>query len=414
MSEEFFTRRLDNGMVLLAQRMGHVSSAAMTLLVPAGAAHDAAGADGAASVAAEWCFRGAGDRDTRQLNDALDALGCQRGETVRSEHVRFSSAQLGRNLHDVLALYADVLRRPRLSDATFEPCRNAVMQDLASLEDEPARKCNLLLREQFYPWPLGRCPYGHADALKALTPEAVREHVARGFSPSGAILAVAGNVDWDGLCAAAEAAFGDFAADAPPPVQPEPARRGVRHIAKDSAQQHIALAHASVPLSDERYYAARTAQTVLSGGMGSRLFAEVREKRGLVYHVSCRYNTLKDQAGLFTYAGTRPEVAQETFDVTVGELRRLREGITPDELARAKTQLKSSLVMQGESTGARARMLATDWYHLGRLRGLAEISDAIDAVTADDVLAYLDDYPAEDFTVLVIGPQDIETGATSA
>ncbi len=414
MQEEFFTKELANGLMLLGQRMGHVSSAAMCLLVPAGAAHDPDAAAGAGSVASEWCFRGAGERNTRQLNEALDALGCQHDETVLSEHARFTSAQLGRNLADVLAIYADILRRPALGDETFAPSRNIVLQDLVSLEDEPAQKANLLLRERFFPWPLGRCAYGEHDALKAMEPGAIREHVGRHFTPAGATIAVAGNLDWDAFCRAAEAAFGDWQPSEPPAIEPKPAGGGVTHLHKDSAQEHIALAHASVPLADKRYYAARTAQTVLSGGMGSRLFTEVREKRGLVYHVSCRYNTLKDHAGMFTYAGTRPEVAQQTFDVTVGELRRLAEGIEPEELARAKTQLKSSLVMQGESTSARAQALATDWHHLGRLRSLDEISEATDAVTADEVIAYLKDCPAERFTVLVLGPQEIDTGATDA
>ena len=104
-------------------------------------------------------------------------------------------------------------------------------------------------------------------------------------------------------------------------------------------------------------------------------------------------------------------MAQQTFDVTVGELRRLAEGIEPEELARAKTQLKSSLVMRGESTSARESALAGDWYHLKRVRPLAEVADDIDNVAADDVLAYLQAYPADNFTVLVIAPEPIDTGA---
>lgn len=114
---------------------------------------------------------------------------------------------------------------------------------------------------------------------------------------------------------------------------------------------------------------------------------------------------------MITYAGTTPPKAQETFDVTVRELRRLSEGMDSDELARAKTQLKSALVMQGESTQARAEALASDHYHLGRIRSLEETADAVDAVTEDDVLAYLAEYPASDFTILVIGPEPVDTSS---
>lgn len=411
MSEQFHVKELAGGLTLLGQPMTNVSSSAIDLVVPAGASHDPPGRAGAAAVAGEWCFRGAGERDTRSLNDAFDALGCRHHESVRSIHVGISATQLGRNLGDVLAILADVLRRPRLGDDTFEPCRALTEQDLAAMEDEPARKCNIMLREKFYPPPLGNCIFGTQEDLRALTPQAVREHTLARLTPAGSILAVAGSVDWQELCDVVEACFGDWSAPPPPPVETRDPAGGVTHVHKDSAQTHITLAHRAVPAGGGQYCAARLAEAVLSAGMSSRLFTEVREKRGLVYHVSSRYHSLKDVAGMFTYAGTVPDKAQETFDVTVGELRRLADGIEAEELARAKTQLKSSLVMQGESTAARAAALSGDWYHLGRLRSLRELADAIDNVTVEQVLAYLNDFPARDFTVLVIGPEPVDTGA---
>jgi len=409
-AEEFYTETLDNGLALLAQPMPNVASAATVLLLPAGAAWDSPGEAGSGHVALEWSLRGAGGRSTRELNDALDALGCHHNETVRSAHTALSAVQLGRNLDAVLPLLADIVRRPNLDDETFEPARALVLQDLAALEDEPARKCNLLLREQFYPWPLGRNPYGSAETLRASTPDSVRQRVQRHWRPDGAILAAAGKVTWDDFRGRAAELFGDWSAPDRPALASEPARGGRRHLPKDSAQTHIGLAQASVPLSDERYYPARVAEMVLSGGMSSRLFTEVREKRGLAYHVSCRYHSLKEHAGLFTYAGTRPELAQQTHDVTVAELRRVAEGIEPEELTRAAVQLKSALVMQGESTSRRAAALAGDWHHLKRLRSLEEISAAVDAVTADDVLDYLRACPAENLTTLVIGPDPLDAG----
>jgi predicted Zn-dependent peptidase len=413
-AERFSIRQLANGMTLLGQQMDQVSSAAVTLAVPNGSLYDPPAMAGAAAVASEWSLRGAGDRDTRQLNDALDSLGCQHQESVRSEHTVVSAAQLGRNLHPVMAILADLVRRPRLEDATFAPSRALIEQDLESLEDEPARKCNLLLRERFYPCPLGRCVYGTAETLAAIEPATLRRHATGLAGPQGSILSVAGEIDWPAFCDQAEAMFGDWAATpvAPPPLTP-PAG-GVQFLAKESAQTHIAMAHLAAPVGHEMYYATRMAEMVLSGGASSRLHTEVREKRGLVYHVSSSYHSLKNHAGMFTYAGMRPDLAQETFEVTIGELRRLAKGIEPDEMTRSQTQLRSSLVMQGESTSARANALASDWYHLGRLRSLEEVSHAIEAVTIPDVLDYLRAFPAENFTVLVIGPKPLDTGSLGA
>lgn len=413
MIEKYFTERLDNGMVLLGEEMPNVSSASMMVLTPAGAAHSPADAPGAAAIGSEWLLRGAGDRDTRGIHDALDFLGCRHHEAVRSEHISLSAAQLGSNLPDVLAIYADILRRPGLSDETFEPCRALIEQDLASLEDEPARKCTLTLREKFFPPPLGRCVFGDAETLAKTKASQVREHMAAGVGPAGTILAVAGKIDWQAFRRQAVDLFENWQGAPGKEIPTTSAPGGVTHIRKDSAQTHIGMAHRSVTIDHQRYYAARVAEMVLSGGMASRLFTEVREKRGLVYHVSSRYNSLRSCAAMLTYAGTTPPKAQETFEVTVGELRRLADGVAADEMDRARTQLKSALVMQGESTEARAAAMANDWYFLSRLRGLGELSDAIDAVTVDDVMAYLAERPARDFTILVIGPEPIDTSVAN-
>ena len=410
MAEKFYTKELPNGLTLLGQKMENVSSAAMTMLLPGGVAHERDEQAGAAAIAAEWMVRGAGDRDTRQLNDLLDSLGCQHNESVLSEHLNFSAAQLGVNLSQVLAIYADIFRRPRLEESTFETCRQLAIQDLASLEDEPAQKCNLMLRENFYPSPLGRNVYGHPDTLEHMDAGGVRRHIAENLTPRGAIIAAAGNIDWDAFSGQVEELFGDWPAGAPTAVAPRPAANGVTHVQKPTSQVHIALAYKATPISDPRYYAARMAEMVLSGGMSSRLFMEVREKLGLVYHVSMRYHSLKEHAGMFAYVGTTPEKAQQTFDVMLRELRKLSQGVSPEEMARARTQLKSSMVMQGESTSSRSSAMASDWYHLRRLRSLADVSAAVDAVTAEEVIEYCRQLPPDELTVLYIGPDKLNIG----
>ena len=322
--------------------------------------------------------------------------------------------QLARNLPAVLEILTDVLRRPILDDETFSPSRELIRQDLDALEDEPARKAFMQLRERFYPQPLGQGLYGTPESLAALSAEGLRAHAAECMSPDGAIISVAGKFDWDVLRDLVGGHLGDWSVAAPIASEPRAPERGITHISKESAQTHITLAHKTITLSDDQYYSARLGAMVLSGGMSSRLFTEVREKRGLVYHVSSSYHSLKDYAGMFTYAGTVPAKAQETLEVTVGELRRVAEDITEAELAKAKTQLKSALVMQGESTGARSGAISSDWYHLGRLRSLLEISSAVDAVTVDQVKAHLQQWPARDFVMLAIGPEPLDTSCLNA
>jgi predicted Zn-dependent peptidase len=131
----------------------------------------------------------------------------------------------------------------------------------------------------------------------------------------------------------------------------------------------------------------------------------VREKRGLCYTVYASYHTLKDRGAVLCYAGTTAERAQETLDVTLGELRRLHEGIEPGELDRLKARIKSSLIMQQESSSARSGAIARDWYHLGRVRTLAELSGIVDGLSCETINRYLRDQPPRDFIVVTLGQQ---------
>ncbi len=144
--------------------------------------------------------------------------------------------------------------------------------------------------------------------------------------------------------------------------------------------------------------------------MSSRLFTEVREKRGLCYTVYASYHTLLDRASVLCYAGTTAERAQETLDVTLGELERLAKGIEANELARLKARVKSSLVMQQESSSSRSSSIARDWYHLGRVRTLEEIGELVDALTCNSINGYLAAHPPRDFTIVTLGPRPLEVG----
>ena len=147
---------------------------------------------------------------------------------------------------------------------------------------------------------------------------------------------------------------------------------------------------------------------ILSGGMSSRLFMKVREERGLCYEVGARYHGLKQAAGIMCYAGTTPDKAQETADVIIDQFRQLTQDLTKEEVSRAKVGLKSTLIMHSESSANRAGRIPWDYYLHGRVRSLEEISQCIDAVTIDSVLAFLKAFPFGDFTFVTIGPATVD------
>jgi predicted Zn-dependent peptidase len=399
-----------NGLTLLAERMDHVRSAALNFLVPAGCVYDPPGHLGIASVLSDLITRGAGPRDSRALTLALDNLGLDRDESVGVLHTRFWGATLARNLPAALEIYADVLRRPHLPGEEMEAVQALALQDLQGLEDEPRQKLLIELRRRHYPTPLSHDRRGTAAGIESLTAAVVRAHYERFFQPRGLILSVAGNVEWQPLLDQVGRLFGDW-----PPGPERPLKLGKpagkkAHLAKDTTQTQIGIAYPTVPFGHADYYAAQGAVNVLSGGMSSRLFTEVREKRGLCYAVWANYQTFRDRASILCYAGTTNERAQETLDVILGELLRLQEGIAEEEVERVQAGLKSSLIMQEESTSARAGSLASDWYYLGRVRSFDEIQSAINALTPRKIVNHLRRYPPRDFSIVTLGPKPLRVG----
>jgi predicted Zn-dependent peptidase len=408
-AQDVFQHTFSNGLTLLAERLEHVRSAALNFLVPAGFVYDPPDRLGLTSVLSELITRGAGDRDSRELTLALDNLGLDRDESAGAMHLRFWGATLARNLPAALEIYSDVLRRPHLPEEELEPVKALALQDLTGLEDEPRQKVLIELRRRHYPPPLGRDRRGNPQGIEALTIQDVRAQHKRLFQPRGSILSVAGNIDWPALKDQVGRLFGDWPAGKEPGIElgrpPEPSA----HLEKETTQTQIAVAYPSVPFSDPEYYNAQAAVYVLSGGMSARLFTEVREKRGLCYAVWASYQTFKDRGSVLCYAGTTNERAQETFDVLLEELKKLKDGIELEEVERVQAGLKSSLIMQEESTSARAGALASDWYYLGRVRSFDEIQAAINRLTPDSIVAHVRRYPPRDFTIVTLGPKPLIT-----
>lgn len=396
-------------MVVVGEPNPSFESAAFSLVVPAGCMHDPEGKAGLASLACEMVLRGAGQRDGRALINDLDNLGVDRGESVGVSQTVFHACGVKESLTGALAIYADILRRPLLPADQLEAGRLVCLQELRGVEDEPHMKVVQELRRQHYPSPWGLPSQGQIESVETLTLVDVAEFHRQRYRPDETILAVAGGFDWDALIGVVEELFGDWtgAGDAQP--LPPPAIEPVSFVPYDSNQTHLGLAYDSIPYRHEDYFQAWASVGVLSGGTSSRLFTEVRERRGLCYTVSASLQSHRDHAAVLCYAGTTAERAQETLEVTYGELMKLREGIRQEELDRLKARIKSSMILQQESSTSRSGALARDWRHLGRARTLDELSAIIDAITAESINEFLSKQPPDRFTVVTLGPEPLES-----
>ena len=407
-TENIFIHKFDNDLVLLAESMDWLESAAFSLLVRAGCNRDPDDRLGLANFACEMVQRGSGQRDSRRFVTDLELLGADTSASVSNAHSSFGGAMPAESLYEALSIYADVARRPHLPADQLEDARMVCIQEVRSVEDDLPQRVFQQLRLMRYGSPFGRSAAGKTESLQQVTLDDVRRYFDTTYRPNGAMLSVAGKIDWPRLRDHVAELFEDWSPKDVAELNDVPSEANRQHLPHESSQTHIGIAFPSVPYSHPDYFQARGAVGVLSDGMSSRLFTEVREKRGLCYAVHAMCHSLRDRGSVLCYAGTTTERAQETQDVLLGELVRLADGVAADELGRLKAKIKSGLIMQQESSPARSASIAADWYHLGRVQTVDELGRIIDDLSCDSINAHLTSNPPRDFTIVTLGVNELE------
>ncbi len=398
-----------NGMVLVADQMPWLQTAAFSIALPSGCRFDPESREGLCNLSCELAFRETTTINSRQLVERLDGLGCDYYSNTSVLCTFFGGALPASELYAALPVYADVVRNPKLGTQWLEESRLACLQEVEALEDDLPGKVMQLLKTLHYGDPWGRLPEGTAGALQSITLQEIRDFVAAHYSPQGAIISVAGKFEFDELCQRIGELFGSWDNPAAVPGQEAlPSETGSAHISFPSQQTHIGIAWPSLAYSDENWHLARCAIGVLSDGMSSRLFREVREKRGLCYSVMANSHAVPGRGACFAFCGTTTEFAQQALDVMLAEINRMQEGVTADELRRLKTQVRSGLIMQQESCRGRAGTLVNDSLLLGRLRSVDELSERIAATTLEEMNEWLALNPFGPFNLATLGEQPLE------
>ena len=408
MTQQIFSHCFDNGLVLLAEPMDWLESAAFSILLPAGCAYDPAEQLGLGNFLCEMTQRGAGNRSSRQFVEVLENLGVDRASGVSNIHSSYAGAMPAENLAEALEVHTDLLRRATLPEEQMGEALQVCLQEVRSVEDDLAQKVMQELRQLHYGDPWGRSCQGTEVSLATIDIQDVRQQYERTYRPGGSIISIAGNIDWPHVLSTVERLLGDWQPTTPTdPIERAP-RTGYQHIPHDSSQTHVAIAYDSVPYGHPDYFQARGAVGVLSDGMSSRLFTEVRERRGLCYTVYASMHSTRDRGSVMCYAGTSTDRAQETLDVMLAELKRIADGIERAELDRLKARVKSSLIMQQESSRGRSASMASDWYYLNRVQTLDELSGIIDDLSCDTINKHLSENPPREFTIVTLGEKELE------
>jgi predicted Zn-dependent peptidase len=404
----YFYHQLPNGIELIGQYMPSVSSISFGFQLNAAVVHEPEDKQGLAHLFEYMLFQGTKDKDARALNEAFESLGARKGVGTSLETALVWSQIVNTRFDATLALFHEVLLTPTFPQNDLEQMRNIILQEIRRRDDEPMSRISELVRSKFYQGTsLGRPFLGTTDSVRTLQRSDLRNFWQTHYRPNKVLFAIAGKFDWEHIVEKVQTLFSDWQGEAPASlvhkVQPV---SSVSTEYQDGKQEHLALMFPFPNYTDPDYYAAMVISEVLGGNMASRLFVEVREKRGLVYGVSASLSGNKHIGALRIYAGTTPEQGHECLEVIVNELRKLeQEGITEDELKRAKVQLKSENVMRGEGSAARMGAIARSWWYERKLQTIQEVKEAIDAVTQEQILRVLHRFsPLNPLTVAAIGP----------
>lgn len=388
LSSEHRITELDSGLRIVTEAMPSVRSAALGVFIGVGSVAESHEEAGLSHLIEHMLFRGTPRYASLEIDQIFDAMGAELNAGTGKESTSVYTRVLDRHLDRAFDVIADMVWRPKFDATELDAEREIVLEEIAMYEDDPQDKVfDVLGGAVFGEHPLGRAIIGRADVVAGTPATGLAAFHAARYVPGNVVVAAAGSVDHDQLVAMVRdsaPAARNGTVDVPSVVELQARSRFVR---KDTEQYHVCLGAPGLARDDERRFALRILDNVLGGTSSSRLFVEIREKRGLAYAVysfAAQY-AHTGQVGL--YVGTRPDNVATAMGVVQTELERMRQdGITAPELERSKDNVKGRILLSLESTVARMNRLGSSVLADMPLLSIDELEERIDAVSLDDVL----------------------------
>jgi predicted Zn-dependent peptidase len=379
--------KLPNGLRVVSYRMPHLETVSMGVWVGVGARHEVAPEQGISHLLEHMAFKGTERRTALAIAEEIEAVGGELNAATSLETTAYYARVLADDIGLGLDILADILQRPRHSEEELEREREVILQEIAATRDSPDEIAYELLQEIAFPdHAIGRPILGTVASVKGFKAPDLRRFLKANYSSNRMVLSAAGKIDHDALVRHAEALFGGMNGGEGGRFEPARYGGGIRTSAKPFEQSHLLVAFEGPSYTHGDYYTAQVFSALFGGGMSSRLFQEVRERRGLCYSIYSSYWALAD-SGLFTiHAATGPDMMASLIEVVAGELKRAAdEAPTEAEVARAKAQIKAGMLMGLESSSARAEYMARQLLLFGKLIDTGEVVARIEAVTREAV-----------------------------
>jgi len=378
--------RLPSGLTVVTERMDRVETVSLGAYVATGTRHELAEENGVSHFLEHMAFKGTQRRSATQIAEEIEAVGGH----INAYTAREQTAYYVKLLKEDLALGADIIG-DILTHSSFEPEelereRGVILQEIGQANDTPDDIIFDRFQEAAFPGqPMGRPVLGTEQTVREMPRTLLTGYMRRHYSTNSTVLAAAGNLRHADVLDLAQKHFCDLPVAPPPSALPGLYQGGEFREGRDLDQVHIVLGFPSVAYTDPDYYPVLLLSTLFGGGMSSRLFQEIREKRGLVYSVYSFAQPYVDGGVFGIYAGTGESEAEELIPVTLEEIRKVQQVVSEDELSRARAQVKASVLMSLESTGSRCEQLARQMQLFGRVIPTAETVEKINAVTLTDI-----------------------------
>jgi predicted Zn-dependent peptidase len=399
---------LPNGVRIITETMPYVRSASLGIWADVGSAAERHDQRGISHLVEHMLFKGTERRSAREIAETMDGVGGNLNAFTDKESTCYYAKVIDHHVPLAVDVLTDMFLNSTFAPSELAKEQKVVLEEIRMYDDSPDDMIHdLFTRTMWTGSNIGEPTIGYAETVSALTREDLRAHMRARYTPNRVVVAAAGNVDHDALVALLERAFADFAGSAESP-QPEAPLLTPSTVVKtkDTEQAYVVLGTRGLSVRDDRRYALSVLDTILGGGMSSRLFQEVRERRGLAYSVYSFQQGYRD-AGLFGIsAGTAPASVQECVDVITYELERMAEfGPTEAELNLAREHIKGNLTLSLEASSGRMIRLGRSEFNLGRLVSIEEIERAVDAVEYDAVLALARElFLPQSLGLCVLGP----------
>ena len=400
---------LPNGLVVITETMSHVRSVSVGIWVRNGSRLEVPEENGLAHFIEHMVFKGTERRTAEDIAREMDSVGGMLDAFTSKEQICFNAKVLDEHLPIAFDVIADLVLRPKFDSEDVRKERQVVLEEIKMDLDNPEYLLHDLFTRGFWPeHPLGRPILGTPETVKKFNREALRTRFQNWFAPDHLVITAAGNVTHDQVLELVRREFGAIKPDGRAESDGAPYTRAPIHLEtkKDLEQVHVCIGVPSVPLGHEDRFGVAVLNNLLGGGMSSRLFQNIREKQGLAYAVFSELTPYSDAGMMTVYAGTASETVGQVIDLTIQELRALKESpVTEEELRRSKNHLKGSLMLSLESTSSRMSNLARQELYFGRFFSLDEILAGIEAVTREELQALAQQYFQTDLiAATVLGP----------